>query len=63
MGGPVVVFEPREHLEFSLWYLKETSCVSRTDNGRYAITAQGVDRAEKDDVVTLPRNRLLKPAS
>jgi curved DNA-binding protein len=54
---------PREHLEFSLWYLKETGCVSRNDNGRYFITVQGVDQAEKDDVVTLPRNRLLKPAS
>lgn len=54
---------PREHLEFSLWYLKETGCVSRTDNGRYALTVQGVDRAEQDDVVALPRNRLLKPAS
>jgi curved DNA-binding protein CbpA len=38
---------PREHLEFSLWYLKENALVARTDNARYSITAKGVDRAEK----------------
>ena len=43
---------PREHLEFSLWYLKETGSVSRT-GGRYFITAQGVDRVENDDVMTM----------
>ena len=37
---------PREHLEFSLWYLKENSWIVRTDNGRYVITAKGVDAAE-----------------
>jgi hypothetical protein len=37
---------PREHLEFTLWYLKETACVTRSDNGRYAITAKGVDVSE-----------------
>jgi len=37
---------PREHLEFTLWYLKENALVSRTDNGRYSITAKGVDYAE-----------------
>jgi hypothetical protein len=34
---------PREHLEFSLWYLKENSLVTRMDNGRFAVTAKGVD--------------------
>lgn len=37
---------PKEHLTFSLWYLKESGLVTRTDNGRYAITVAGVDRAE-----------------
>jgi hypothetical protein len=39
---------PREHLEFSLWYLKENALLTRTDNGRYSITAKGVDRLEAD---------------
>lgn len=37
---------PKEHLEFSLWYLKEGQFVSRSDNGRHAITLKGVDLAE-----------------
>ncbi len=38
---------PKEHLEFSLWYLKEAQCVQRTDNGKYSITLKGVDLAEE----------------
>lgn len=37
---------PKEHLEFTLWYLKEGQHVIRTDNGRYSITLKGVDLAE-----------------
>ena len=37
---------PREHLEFSLWYLRENAFIVRSDNGRFHITAKGVDRAE-----------------
>jgi len=37
---------PKEHLEFSLWYLKENQCVNRTDNGRHSITVKGVELAE-----------------
>jgi len=53
---------PREHLEFPLWYLKESGCVTRTDNGRYTITVKGVDRNESDDGAALPSNRLLPGA-
>ncbi len=37
---------PREHLEFALWYLKENGWVTRSDNGRFTISVQGVDQAE-----------------
>jgi curved DNA-binding protein len=37
---------PKEHLEFTLWYLKEGQFVQRADNARYAITLKGVDLAE-----------------
>ncbi len=37
---------PKEHLEFTLWYLKEGQFVTRSDNGRYTITLKGVDLAE-----------------
>ena len=53
---------PREHLEFSLWYLKESGCLARTDNGRYSITVKGVERSESDDSAALPNNRLLAAA-
>ena len=37
---------PREHLEFSTWYLRENALITRSDNGRFSITARGVDTAE-----------------
>jgi curved DNA-binding protein CbpA len=54
---------PREHLEFSMWYLKDSGLVSRGDNGRYAITVKGVDEAEKEGQVSMPRDRLLPEGS
>lgn len=38
---------PREHLEFSMWYLKGKSLVQSTDNGRFEITPEGVDAMEQ----------------
>ena len=37
---------PKEHLEFTLWYLKESQCIVRADNARFAITLKGVELAE-----------------
>lgn len=55
---------PREHLEFSLWYLKENGLVTRMDNGRFAVTAKGVDWAEQEEVAErLRADRLLEPSS
>jgi curved DNA-binding protein len=50
---------PREHLEFTLWYLREAGCIARGDNGRFTITMKGVDAAEVDTVPSLPKDRLL----
>src|SRR5262249_29853015 len=36
---------PREHLEFHLWYLKQKGWIERTESGMFAITVEGVDRA------------------
>jgi predicted transcriptional regulator len=38
---------PHEHLEFHLWYLKESGWIQRLDTGLHAITAQGVDEVER----------------
>ncbi|RAZ90401.1 J domain-containing protein [Mesorhizobium hawassense] len=36
---------PRDHLEFHLWYLKAKGFIGRTENGTFAITVHGIDRA------------------
>ena len=54
---------PREHLEFSLWYLKENGLVQRMDNGRYAVTAKGVDWAENEEAAENVREDRLLTAS
>lgn len=53
---------PREHLEFSLWYLKEKTWIIRSDNGRFAITANGVEQAEAGEVALSNEARLLPAA-
>ena len=55
---------PREHLEFTMWFLKEQGWALRTDNGRYSITVKGVEQAEKQRVRDpQPTNQLqLEPA-
>ena len=40
---------PQEHLEFALWFLKESKWIKGTDNARFEITSQGVLMAEADD--------------
>lgn len=46
---------PREHLVFTMWYLKEQNCVRMDDNSDYVITGVGVDYVEKN----MPSHRLL----
>ena len=38
---------PKEHLEFTLWYLKEGQYIQRGDSGKTLITLKGVDLAEE----------------
>ena len=54
---------PREHLEFSLWYLKENGLITRTDNARYSITAKGVDFTEAESPELARPNSFLLPAA
>jgi curved DNA-binding protein CbpA len=50
---------PREHLELSLWYLKESGRIQRGDSGRYAITYKGVETIEES--ADQGESRLLLP--
>ena len=49
---------PREHLEFTVWYLVQKQLVKRGDNSSLVITAQGVDELERDHPKDLQRRRL-----
>ena len=49
---------PREHLEFTLWYLGQRKFVTRDDQSRLVITADGVDYLEANYKGNLTRRRL-----
>jgi curved DNA-binding protein len=49
---------PEKHLEFHIWYLKEKGWIERTDAGRFAITAEGVDSVTEQNTL-LRKDRLL----
>ena len=54
---------PRDHLQVSLWYLRETGLIQRSDNGRFSITAKGFQEAETDGTWLPDATRLLPSAS
>jgi curved DNA-binding protein CbpA len=50
---------PREHLEFTAWYLVQKKFVQRDDSSRLVITAEGVEFLEQNYRVNLQRKRLV----
>jgi curved DNA-binding protein CbpA len=59
-GYSILEFEtvmsfPREHLMFTVWYLKEKGLVGQDEGSNFLITAEGVDYVETH----LPDNRIL----
>jgi curved DNA-binding protein CbpA len=56
-----LIGRPREHLEFTVWYLIQKKLVQRDDNSRLLITAEGVEYLEQNYRANLQRRRL--PAS
>jgi hypothetical protein len=46
---------PREHLMFTMWYLKERDCVRQDEKSDYVITGAGVDYVESH----LPSHQIL----
>ncbi|PBC04837.1 J domain-containing protein [Mesorhizobium sp. WSM3860] len=54
---------PREHLEFHLWYLKAKSWIARIENGMFAITVDGIDRANSEHRRETVATRLLDHAN
>jgi curved DNA-binding protein len=48
----------REHLEFTLWYLKQKQYIQQEDNSRVSITVTGVDFLEKNYQEGVKQRRL-----
>jgi curved DNA-binding protein CbpA len=46
---------PREHLLFTIWYLKEQSLLRQEENSDYSITAKGIDYVEEH----MPNNKMI----
>lgn len=62
-GMPVTELEqltgrPREHLEFTIWYLVQKKFAQRDDSARMLITAEGVDFLEQNYRASVRRRRL-----
>ena len=53
---------PSEHLEFSLWFLREQRYISRTDSNRYEITWQGVEAFEAEQSTFSKKQLVALPA-
>jgi curved DNA-binding protein CbpA len=53
-----MIGRPREHLEFTVWYLTQKKFATRDDNSRLVITADGVEYLERNYQANLQRRRL-----
>ena len=53
---------PEEHLNFHTWYLKEKSWIRLDENGKYEISAIGVEEVESGDhyakLITIRMNQV-----
>ena len=47
---------PREHLNFTLWYLKTRRLVTMEDNSDFGLTVEGLDYLEKNSA----NNRVIR---
>ena len=53
-----LIGRPREQMEFTIWYLGQKKFVTRDDNSRLQITADGVEHLEQNYRANLQRKRL-----
>jgi curved DNA-binding protein CbpA len=53
-----LIGRPREQLEFTIWYLAQKKWVTKDDNARLQITADGVEYLEQNYRSNLQRKRL-----
>jgi curved DNA-binding protein CbpA len=55
-----LIGQPREHMEFTVWYLIQRGFIMRGEQSRLMITVQGVDFLEDNYQTTLAQKRLPK---
>lgn len=55
-----LIGQPREHMEFTIWYLMQRGLIARGEQSRLMITVQGVDFLEDNYHSTLAQKRLPK---
>jgi curved DNA-binding protein len=53
-----LIGRPREHLEFTIWFLLQKKFLTRDDNSRLIITADGAEYLEQNYRTNLQRRRL-----
>lgn len=53
-----LIGRPREHLEFTVWFLSQKGFVTRSDNSNLTITAPGVEYLEQNYRSSIARKRL-----
>ncbi len=54
---------PIEHLEFSLWFLRERKLIVRSDNNQFEITCNGVEAFEEEESNYSKKAHLTLPAA
>jgi curved DNA-binding protein CbpA len=53
-----LIGRPREHLEFTLWFLGQKKFVTRDDNSRLRLTVEGAEYLEQSYRTNLQQKRL-----
>ena len=53
-----LIGRPREHLEFTLWYLTQKKFVTRDDKSRLVLTVEGAEHLEQSYSANLVQKRL-----
>lgn len=51
----LMIGQPREHLEFTIWYLTQKKFITRSDSSMLVITVDGVEHLEANSHVRAPR--------
>jgi curved DNA-binding protein CbpA len=56
-----MIGRPREHLEFTVWFLQQKKLVTRDDRSRLALTVEGAEYLEQSYRSNLQQKRLQAP--